>query len=107
MINWSPEFIASVGKDIPWHVTAFYPTYNLLEKSRTSIDHLIKAREIGINAGLRYIFTGNIPGYDGENTYCYGCKKLLIERTGFSIENNYIKNGSCPECNKQIDGYFL
>ncbi len=101
------EFIASVGKEIPWHVTAFYPTYNLLEKSRTSIDHLIKAREIGINAGLRYIFTGNIPGHEGENTYCYGCKKLLIERTGFRIENNYIKDGSCPECNKKIDGYLL
>jgi pyruvate formate lyase activating enzyme len=100
------EFIASVGKEIPWHVTAFYPTYNLLEKPRTSIDHLIKAREIGINAGLRYIFTGNIPGYDGENTYCYGCKKLLIERTGFKIENNYIKAASCPECNTKIDGYF-
>jgi pyruvate formate lyase activating enzyme len=100
------EFIASVGKDIPWHVTAFYPTYNLLEKPRTSIDHLIKAREIGINAGLRYIFTGNIPGYEGENTYCYECKKLLIERTGFRIENNYIKDTSCPECNTKIDGYF-
>ena len=101
------EFIASVGKDIPWHVTAFYPTYNLLEKSRTSIEHLIKARNIGINAGLRYIFTGNIPGYEGENTYCYECKKLLIERTGFRIENNYIKDESCPGCKTKVDGYFL
>ena len=100
------EFIASVGIDIPWHVTAFYPTYNLLKKPRTSIDQLIKAREIGMNAGLRYIFTGNIPGYEGENTYCYECKKLLIERTGFRIENNQIKDGSCPECNTKIDGYF-
>jgi len=105
-LNKTAEFIASVGKDIPWHVTAFYPTYNLLEKSRTSIDHLIKAREIGINAGLKYIFTGNIPGYEGENTYCFGCKKLLIERTGFKIENNYIKDKSCPDCNTKIDGYF-
>lgn len=100
------EFIVSIGNNIPWHVTAFYPTYNLLEKPRTSIDQLIKARKIGINAGLRYIYTGNIPGYEGENTYCYKCKKLLIERTGFKVENYNIKDGFCPECNKKIDGYF-
>ena len=105
-LNETAKFIASVGKDIPWHVTAFYPTYNLLEKPRTSIDHLIKARKIGINAGLRYIFTGNIPGYKGENTYCYECNKLLIERTGFRIINYYINNKSCPDCNTKIDGYF-
>ncbi len=101
------EFIASVGVDIPWHVTAFYPTYNLLEKPRTSIDHLIKAREIGIKAGLRYIFTGNLPGYEGENTYCYECKKLLIERNGFRIVNNLIKEGTCPGCHIKIDGRSL
>jgi len=101
------EFIASVGKDIPWHVTAFYPTYNLLEKPRTSIDNLIKAREIGIKAGLRYIFTGNLPGYEGENTYCYECKKLLIERNGFKIVNNAILDGTCPDCHAVIDGYLL
>jgi len=101
------EFIASVGVDIPWHVTAFYPTYNLLEKPRTSIDHLIKARDIGIKAGLRYIFTGNLPGYEGENTYCYECKKLLIERNGFSIVNIFIKDGTCPDCGTIIDGRSL
>ena len=100
------EFIASVGVEIPWHVTAFYPTYNLLEKPRTSIDQLIKAREIGMKAGLRYIFTGNLPGHEGENTYCYECKKLLIERNGFRIVNNHIKNGACPECHVKIDGCF-
>ncbi len=100
------EFIASMGKEIPWHVTAFYPTYNLLEKPRTSIDQLIRAREIGMKAGLRYIFTGNLPGVEGENTYCYECKKLLIERNGFRIVNNHIENGACPECHVKIDGCF-
>jgi len=98
------EFIVSVGKEIPWHVTAFYPTYNLLEKPRTSIEYLVRAREIGKKAGLRYIFTGNIPGYAGENTYCYECQKLLIERSGFRIVKNEISNGACPDCGAKIDG---
>lgn len=100
------EFIVSVGSEIPWHVTAFYPTYNLLEKPRTSIDLLVRAREIGLKAGLRYIYTGNIPGYEGENTYCYECKKLLIERNGFRINKNEITGGTCPACGVKIDGIF-
>jgi len=67
----------------------------------------MKAREIGLMAGLRYIFTVNLPGYEGENTYCYECKKLLIERNGFRIVNYDIKDGTCPDCSVNIDGCLL
>ncbi len=110
-LNDSPQeleqiarFIAETGPEIPWHVTAFYPTYRLLDKPRTSIKTLIKAREIGLKAGLRYVYTGNVPGEEGENTHCFGCGNLLIRRYGFSIGENNLVNGACPKCNAGFDG---
>jgi pyruvate formate lyase activating enzyme len=99
-------FIKGVGVEIPWHVTAFYPTYKMLDRPRTSIRTLRRAREIGREAGLRYVYTGNIPGDPGENTYCYACDELLIERTGFTIRRNHIKDGGCHKCGAQIDGFW-
>lgn len=99
-------FIASVGKEVPWHVTAFYPTYRLLDRPRTGIETLTRAREIGLHAGLRYVYTGNVPGGDGEHTFCYGCGKLLIRRSGFSIRENHLRGCACPQCGMVIDGVF-
>lgn len=98
------EFIASVGVEIPWHVTAFYPTHKLLDAPRTSADILRCARQIGIDAGLRYVYEGNIPGEGGENSYCYACGELLIERYGFAIRKNLLKTGGCCSCGVAIDG---
>ncbi|MBW1971217.1 MAG: AmmeMemoRadiSam system radical SAM enzyme [Deltaproteobacteria bacterium] len=98
------DFIFSVGEEVPWHVSAFYPTYRLTDRSRTPASTLKKAREIGIQRGLRYVYTGNIPGDEGENTYCYNCKKLLIKRFGFQITKKDIKDGKCIYCGAQIDG---
>ncbi|MFN3532406.1 MAG: AmmeMemoRadiSam system radical SAM enzyme [Candidatus Brocadia sp.] len=98
------EFIKSVGPEIPWHVSRFYPRYRLIEKPPTPVDTLRMAREIGLEVGLRYVYEGNVPGEGGENTYCYTCKKILIKRYGYQIIENNIVNLRCPACNTTIDG---
>ncbi|MBI5182414.1 MAG: AmmeMemoRadiSam system radical SAM enzyme [Nitrospirae bacterium] len=98
------EFVCSVGPEIPWHVSAFYPTYKLTDLPRTPADTLKKARQIGFDAGLRYVYTGNIIGDEGEDTYCYNCKTLLIDRYGYEILGYNIKDGHCPKCHTIVDG---
>ncbi len=100
------EFIKSVGEDIPWHVSRFHPTYRVNDIRATSVEMLRKASEIGKEVGLRYVYTGNVPGDDGENTYCYSCQKLLIRRYGFEVLENAIVDGKCPQCGTRIDGVF-
>lgn len=101
------KFIKNIDEKIPWHITAFYPTYRLTDPPPTSIESLRKAREIGLEEGLRYVYEGNIPGKGSENTFCYNCNKTLIQRLGFSIVTNRIKDGKCPECHALIDGIGL
>jgi len=101
------EFIASIDKDIPWHISAFYPTYKLLEIPPTPAKTLLNARKIGINAGLRYVYTGNILDRDTEITYCYNCGEILIERFAYDIVNKLDYNSSCPSCGTVIAGREL
>jgi pyruvate formate lyase activating enzyme len=100
------EYIKSVDPFIPWHVTQFYPTYKLTDKPRTPIKTLRRTRDIGYETGLKYVYEGNVPGEGGENTYCHNCKNLLIKRFGFSIIENRMKNGRCPECSIDIRGVW-
>ncbi|MGB2841284.1 MAG: AmmeMemoRadiSam system radical SAM enzyme [Halobacteriota archaeon] len=98
------EFIKSVGVDVPWHISQFYPTYKLTHLPPTPVTTLRKAREIGLEVGLRYVYEGNVPGEGGENTYCYQCGELLIQRYGFQIIENKIRDSKCPSCGAIIDG---
>jgi pyruvate formate lyase activating enzyme len=99
------EFIKNeAGPETPWHITAFHPTYKLLDLPRTSIQILRKARQIGLEAGLKYVYEGNVPGEDGENTYCPNCQKTLIRRLGYQILENKITDSACPHCGTKIDG---
>lgn len=98
------EFIRSVGPEVPWHVSQFYPAYRMLDRARTPLATLRRAREIGIEAGLRYVYEGNVPGEGGENTLCHGCGALLVDRYGFYIRANRIADGRCPECGAEVDG---
>lgn len=98
------EFIKDVCPEIPWHVSRFYPNYRLIEKPPTPLNTLRMAREIGKEAGLRYVYEGNVPGEGGENTYCYKCNKILIKRYGYQIIENNVVNSRCPSCNATIDG---
>ena len=95
-----------LGRDTPWHVTQFVPHLKLSHLMPTSVRTLEQAREIGIKEGLNYVYLGNVWGHAFENTYCPGCGNLLIERQGFSISKNALKDGSCPSCGKHIPGKF-
>ena len=98
------RFIYDIDPAIPWHVTAFYPAYKMIERPPTSMETLRSARHIGLETGLRYVYEGNIPGEGGENTYCYHCGNLLIDRYGFFVRENRIRDNCCPDCGFIIDG---
>lgn len=100
------EFICSVDPSIPWHVSQFYPAYKMLTRPRTPVSTLDRARKIGFDAGLRFVYEGNVPGRGGENTLCPGCKGLVIGRFGFEILQNKIKEGRCPGCGEPLAGIW-
>jgi pyruvate formate lyase activating enzyme len=99
------EFIKSVGPEIPWHVSRFHPTYKLLDQPITPVATLQRARSIGIEAGLRYVYEGNVPG-QGEDTTCWKCHKTIIKRTGFTVRENRVQEGTCGYCGAVIDGVW-
>jgi pyruvate formate lyase activating enzyme len=101
-------FIANdLGPETPWHISRFYPNYKYRDVRPTSLSIIQRAREIGVDAGLRYVYSGNVPGDDGESTFCFSCGEKLISRFGYQIEYNNIKNHKCPACGVQIDGIGL
>lgn len=101
------DFIAKeIGVHTPWHVTQFYPTFRLTNEPRTPLSTLRNARRIGQQAGLRYVYEGNVPGEGGENSTCPACGGLLIKRYGFLIEKNLLEHGRCPGCGCAVDGVW-
>ena len=100
------NFIKELGEETPWHITQFHPTYNLIELPSTPITTLRKARDIGLETGLRYVYEGNVPGETGENTYCPNCNKILIHRFGYQIQEKKLKNSTCSYCGEKIDGVY-
>jgi len=100
------RIVRDIDVAIPWHISRFYPHYKMSGHSPTLQEKIERAREIGFEEGLRYVYTGNMPGDEGENTYCYSCKNLLIHRYGFSVMDNKIKDSRCPFCGAEIDGIF-
>jgi len=100
------RFIKNISPDIPWHVTRFWPTYKMTDRSATPHLTLVRAREIGLAEGLRYVYVGNIPGDSGENTICPNCGKLVIERTGFAVGRVHMTGNRCGHCQEPIAGVF-
>ena len=98
------NFIFSLGKETPWHLSRFYPHYKLADLPPTSVEILHKAREIGKKAGLNYVYAGNVPGDEGENTFCPNCGEMVIRRYGFQVLENRLKQGKCPDCGTKIAG---
>ncbi|HEX9112574.1 MAG TPA: AmmeMemoRadiSam system radical SAM enzyme, partial [Terriglobales bacterium] len=101
------SFLASVSPDIPWHVTAFHQDYKMTSPGDTRPEDLLRAAAIGREAGLRYIYAGNLPGYVGdlEDTHCQHCGELLIRRYGYAIEEYKLTpQGCCPACHAAIPG---
>jgi pyruvate formate lyase activating enzyme len=95
-----------VGPETPWHISRFHPTYKLLDQPPTPVETLLKARDIGVKAGLNYVYVGNVPGGKGENTFCHQCKRLLIDRWGFYVRDIRIKSGKCPACGAMAYGVW-
>jgi len=102
MCRWITK---NLGPDVPLHLSRFFPYYKLKNLPPTPVATLQDARKIAMDAGLRYVYIGNVPT-DAENTSCPKCKQLLVERKGFVVLRNSIKDGKCPSCGTKIAGVW-
>ena len=100
------RFLADLSPDIPWHISRFHPTYRLLNLPATPAETIHRACELGHEAGLKYVYPGNLPGDEGEKTSCHSCGKTLIDRFGFQVQQNCIVNRRCPQCGETIPGVW-
>jgi pyruvate formate lyase activating enzyme len=100
------EWLAGVGPDVVWHVTAFHPDYHMLDRSRTSQQALMRAYEIGTRAGLHYVYVGNVMDEDRESTYCPQCGQKLIQRHWYVVKELWRERGVCPQCGYAIAGVW-
>lgn len=96
-----------LGPETPWHISRFHPTYRLTDRAATPLESLERAREIGLKAGLHYVYMGNVPGKGGEDTFCPRCGNMLIGRMGFRISQNRVRNSACPDCGAAVCGIGL
>ncbi|MHC4441227.1 MAG: AmmeMemoRadiSam system radical SAM enzyme [Planctomycetota bacterium] len=102
------KFLTGVSPDIPWHVTAFHPDYQMTGQPRTSPQTLFRAYQIGKTAGLNFVYAGNLPSQveNREDTFCPACNATLIRRQGFYIKENRLVDSKCPDCNTKIPGVW-
>jgi pyruvate formate lyase activating enzyme len=102
------DFIVNeAGPDVPWHISRFHPQYKYQDSVSTSVSGLEHAEQIGRAAGLHYVYLGNVPGSKSESTFCYSCGKPLIERVGYRILANHVKESLCPDCGAKIAGFEI
>jgi len=95
-----------LGSETPVHFSRFYPLYKLRTLPPTPVSTLEKARTMALSSGLEYVYVGNVPGHEGENTFCPRCKKLLVQRTGYMVGEIHLKSGKCGYCGKPIPGIW-
>lgn len=100
-------FIASLGKEIPWHISAFHPTYRMTDRPPTPAKTLFRARDIGLEEGLRHVYCGNLPGVEYRSTFCHGCGRKLIDRTMGTAEVVGLEAGRCMQCRETLAGVGL
>jgi len=103
MAIWIKE---QLGPDVPLHFTRFYPMYKLRNLPPTPVRTLEEARKTAISIGLEYVYLGNVPGHEGESTYCPHCKELLVQRTGYIVQQVHLKDGKCKYCGRPIPGIW-
>jgi pyruvate formate lyase activating enzyme len=95
-----------LGEDTPVHFSRFLPLYKLKSLPPTPVSTLDRARRVALSAGLEYVYIGNVPGHEGENTFCPNCKKMIIQRSGFIVGEVRMKGGKCAHCGKPIAGIW-
>jgi pyruvate formate lyase activating enzyme len=100
------SFLVSLGPETPWHISRFHPQYRLLSAPTTPVETIHRAAQIGRDAGLKYVYSGNVPGDQGENTACAACGELLVRRWSFTIVENHLQQESCPRCGTRLDGIY-
>jgi pyruvate formate lyase activating enzyme len=103
MCRWVKE---NLGRDVPLHLTRFHPEYQMKNVPPTPNATLVRCREIALGEGLRFVYTGNVPGLAGEDTTCPSCHKVVVARRGFELEGMHIKNGKCEYCEFRIPGVW-
>jgi pyruvate formate lyase activating enzyme len=95
-----------LGPDVPIHFTRFHPDYQLPNLPPTPVETLRRARDLARAAGLRYAYTGNVPGDPGEDTVCPGCGAVVVDRTGFFVTALNLRKGACAACGTPIAGVW-
>ncbi|NLN60242.1 MAG: AmmeMemoRadiSam system radical SAM enzyme [Deltaproteobacteria bacterium] len=98
------EFIGTLGAETPWHLSRFHPCYEMTNIGPTPVSTIHSAVQLAKEAGLRYVYSGNIPGDMGEKTHCHHCGQLLIDRLGYQIRENHLQQGCCPRCKTPMAG---
>lgn len=98
------RYIHSLGPETPWHISRFHPQYRMRTLPPTPLATIHTAAQLGKEAGLKYVYTGNVPGDEGENTRCSNCGRLLIKRYGFNVEEIDLRDSRCPACKTPLDG---
>jgi pyruvate formate lyase activating enzyme len=99
-------FLASVDPAMPWHLSRFHPDHKMHDRGPTPLASIQQACRIGQAAGLRFVYSGNVWGDEGEHTRCPACAAVLIERRGFSVLANRLSAGACPDCGEKIEGVW-
>lgn len=106
-IKWLVEWVSDhLGPDVPLHFSRFHPMYKLRNLPPTPAETLKMAREMALEKGLHYVYIGNLRWPEGEMTYCPGCGKAVIKRSGYTILENHLKDGKCGFCGKGIAGVW-
>ncbi|UCC17189.1 MAG: AmmeMemoRadiSam system radical SAM enzyme [Dehalococcoidales bacterium] len=106
-INQMCKWIANeLGVDVPLHFVRFYPLYYLSDLPRTPVSTLDKARDIALDAGLKFVYISRVTGHEGENTYCPGCREAVIKRVGFVVDEILLENGKCTYCGADLPGIW-
>jgi pyruvate formate lyase activating enzyme len=101
MCGW---ILKELGPEYPLHFLRFFPQYKLTRLPLTPITTLEQFRDLALKEGIRYVYLGNVPGHEGCHTYCHNCRKILIERKGYSLSKFNIENGRCKFCKTSIPG---
>ena len=99
LVKWMHD---NLGADTPLHFTRFHPMYMMTDALPTPVETLEMAHDIAVKEGMRFVYTGNVPGHKYENTYCPQCGTLLVDRTGFMVSEYNIKDEKCPRCGEEI-----